>query len=194
LFVEEKEFSGRIVLWLVCLALLTACFLQVDIDELYYRSLPAPATPKPPADPKERALLKHLQQLEEEYFVVIKRPISSRQAQALGEEIYRGARNNSSFLTEFAWRIMAERGTRYRDLNLALRAAQTAVELSKSKSIWVTTTYARALFENGQIEEAIEYQEKALAAAETNQDRGDCEATLNKYKRVLRERRSRENR
>ena len=188
LFVEEKEFSGRIVLWLVCLALLTACFLQVDIDELYYRSLPVAPAPKPPSDPKERALLNRLQHQEEQYFKMVKSPFSGGQAQALGEEIYTKARNNCSFLTEFAWRIMAERGTRFRDLKLAQRAAQTALELSRGKSIWVTTTYARALFENGNIEEAIDYQEQALAAAENNQVRGECEATLNKYKRTLRER------
>ncbi|HUR46103.1 MAG TPA: hypothetical protein VMZ27_09540 [Candidatus Saccharimonadales bacterium] len=188
LFDEEKEFSGKIVLWLVCLAFLGACFMQVDIDELYYRSLPVPQAPPPPTDPKELAELNHLHKLEEQYFKFVKNPVRNRRSEELGRKIYDTAFHNPSALTDFAWRIMAEKGIRRRDLQLAERAAQRASELSRGRSIWVTTAYARALFENGKLEEAIIYQQQALDSAETNQVRGECEATLNKYKRILRER------
>ena len=194
LFVEEKEFSLRTVLWLFFVIVLTACFLQVDIDELYYKSLAvAPASP-PSNDPAEIAQLNRLNKMQEQYFRLVKRPGVGSRADELGERIYNGALDNASFLTEFAWRIMAEKNLRHRDLQLAESAAHRAAELSRGKSIWVTTTYARALFENGKIEEAIEYQTQAWHAAETNQVRGECEATLNKYKRILRERKARESR
>ena len=188
LFDEEKEFSGKIVLWLVCIAFLAACFMQVDIDELYYRSLPVPQAPPPPTDPKEIAALNHLHKVEDQYFKLVKNRVRSHLSDDLGREIYDTAFYNAGALTDFAWRIMAEKGIRRRDLQLAERAAQRAAEIAHGKSIWVTTAYARALFENGKLEEAIAYQKQALDSAETNQVRGECEATLNKYKRILRER------
>ena len=191
---EEKEFSGKLILWLIILLVPTAALFYVDIDELYYRSLPIPKAPPPPTDPKEIAQLNQLHRLQDQYFRLVRSPYSTARSAEIGDEIYNTALHNPSFLTEFAWRIMAEKNIRHRDLKLAERAAHQASDLAKGKSIWVTITYARALFENGNLEEAIEYQKQALAAAETNQVRGECEATLNKYKRILRERKSRESR
>jgi hypothetical protein len=191
LFVEEeKDFPGKLVLWLIILLVPTAALFYVDLDEIYYRSLPVPQAPPPPTDPKEIAQLNQLHKLQERYFRLVKNPISNPRSGELGNEIYSTALQNPSFLTEFAWRIMAEKNIRHRDLPLADRAAQRAEELSRGKSIWVTTTYARALFENGKLEEAIAYQKQALASAENNQVRGECEATLNKYTRILRERKN----
>jgi hypothetical protein len=187
---EEKEFSGKLIVWLIILLVPAAALFYVDIDEVYYRSLPVPKAPPPPTDPKEIAQLNKLHRLQDQYFKLVKSPVLSQRAHEVGEEIYTTARDNLPFLTEFAWRIMAEKGIRHRDLKLAERAAHAAYDLSRGKSIWVTTTYARALFENGKLEAAIQYQQQALAAAETNQVRGECEATLNKYKRILRERKN----
>src|SRR6185295_1544056 len=136
LFVEEeKDFPGKVVLWLIILLLPTAALFYVDIDELYYRSLPVPQAPPPPTDPKEIALLNQLHKMQEQYFKMAKGPIPNPRSGQLGEEIYSLALHNPSFLTEFAWRIMVDKGLRGRDLQLAERAAQRASELSKGKSI-----------------------------------------------------------
>lgn len=65
-------------------------------------------------------------------------------------------------LTGFAWTIMAAPGLEPRDLPLALKAADAARTATSEQDATVLDTYARALFENGQREKALEYSRKAV--------------------------------
>lgn len=70
-------------------------------------------------------------------------------------------------LKEFAWTIMAAPELEPRDLRLALKAADAARAKTRDQDATILDTYARALFENGQRDKAVEFARKAL---EVNKD------------------------
>ena len=70
---------------------------------------------------------------------------------------------------------------------LALKLAKAAVEVTKWKNYAVVDTYARALFETGDVKGAIETQEKAVAAATDEDDKAELQEALDKYKKVAAE-------
>lgn len=69
-----------------------------------------------------------------------------------------------------------------RQPELALKAATAAFE-AKRQDHRLIGTYARALFEIGMVERAIELQEQALAAADGGEARADFEKVLDYYKK-----------
>jgi thiol-disulfide isomerase/thioredoxin len=81
-------------------------------------------------------------------------------------------------LNELAWSILTGEEVKQRDLPLATRLAKRAMELSDYKNANILDTYARAMFDAGQIAEAIEYQKKAVAAGP---DEPAFAKTLEKY-------------
>jgi hypothetical protein len=68
-----------------------------------------------------------------------------------------------------------------RDLPLALAAARQAYEASEGKDIVIADTYARALFENKKIAEAIRIQQKAVGACKDERLKPELEKTLRRY-------------
>ena len=85
---------------------------------------------------------------------------------------------DADLLNEIAWHILTGDGIRQRDLPLATRLAEKAMELSEYKNANILDTYARALFDKGLVAVAIEYQKKAVAAAP---DDREIAATLDRY-------------
>ncbi len=88
------------------------------------------------------------------------------------EEIW----DDSSALNEFAWGIASGRGER--NLELALKAAMRASELTDHEDASILDTLARAYFEQGNLEQAIEWQRKAVAHNEGN---ATIDAALERY-------------
>ena len=81
-----------------------------------------------------------------------------------------------------AWGIMEEKSLKTRDYDLAAKLAKTGVDATDSKDLGALFVYARALFEGGKVAEAVNWQEKAVAAAADKEDaRKDMEDTLKKY-------------
>ena len=85
-------------------------------------------------------------------------------------------------LNQLAWTIVDAPGLEKRDLDLALRTAQRAVELTHEREVAILDTLARAYFEKGQIDQAIEWQGKAVAQADDPDMKKDLAETLAKYK------------
>lgn len=81
-------------------------------------------------------------------------------------------------LNNLAWVILTDEDIQQRDLPLATRLAKKALDATEEKQPHILDTYARALFDAGNISGAIDYQQKAVAAAP-----GDAEiaATLERY-------------
>ncbi len=102
-------------------------------------------------------------------------------AAAMGERIVRDAGGSAATLNEFAWTILTHPRVKHRDLPLALRAAQTAYEVSKGKEASITDTYARALFDTGKPAEAIRLQKEAIAVCEDASLRPQLEKALKAY-------------
>ena len=92
------------------------------------------------------------------------------------------AGKNDETLNEVAWKIVDPKSKReQRDLDLALRAAQNAAAFTQEKDASVLDTLARVHFLRGDVQKAIELQEKAIAVADEN-DRDALRGTLQQYK------------
>lgn len=116
-----------------------------------------------------------------EYFLQLRR------AQALGEKALEAIRGDAELLNEMAWAILTEKWIRGRDLDLALRVAKAAYDACEGKDPAIVDTYARALFDTGKKEEAIEYQRKAVSLCAEGQDqlKAELEKTLREYESAV---------
>ena len=79
-----------------------------------------------------------------------------------GELVGGPLKDNAQVLNALSWMILDEEGLEKRDLPLAKRAAERANELTGGKDPAILDTYARALFETGETEKAIQLQTKAV--------------------------------
>ncbi len=88
-------------------------------------------------------------------------------------------------LNEMAWTILDEDGIVNRDFDLALTLAQRADEVTKHENPTILDTLARAYFEKGDVNKAIETQTKAVALLDDKSEptlKRDLNAALQKYK------------
>jgi peroxiredoxin len=122
-----------------------------------------------------------------QYVELASAPARREQALELGHSIITELGRNAGGLNSFAWRILTDRRVKHRDTALALKAARLAQEFGGSKDAAMLDTYARALFESGQKQAAIEQQKAAIALAKEEGLRIEYEGTLKKYRRLLRE-------
>lgn len=100
----------------------------------------------------------------------------------LAQTIRRDGPSHPSSLNAVAWEILTADALQARDLPFALEAAQLAVEETHSQNAHILDTYARALFENGQKQEAVTQQRKALALMrKADPARKGAEEALVKY-------------
>lgn len=84
-----------------------------------------------------------------------------------------------------AWLILAGDGVRARDKAFALELAKMAVDGSKGADASILDTYALALFENGQAQEAVAQEKKALALLDPDDDmRKGMEDALKQYEKA----------
>jgi hypothetical protein len=88
------------------------------------------------------------------------------EAYSLARKIAADHPKNANLHNELAWTIVDHKDVKTRDLNLVLRLAQHATELTKSKNAAILDTLARAHFELGDIDKALSWQEKAVANAQ----------------------------
>lgn len=85
------------------------------------------------------------------------------EAERLGTRIFQAGRNDPAIMNKLAWMILDNVRVRYRDLDLAMKAAKAAYEASEGKDAHIVDTYARAFYENGDVRTALEYQEIAVS-------------------------------
>jgi hypothetical protein len=85
-------------------------------------------------------------------------------------------------LNELAWTLLTDEAIKERDLALALKLAKAAFEACEGKSAQVVDTYARALFDNGNVADAVTQQRQAVQlAADDAALRAELQETLKKY-------------
>lgn len=101
---------------------------------------------------------------------------------ALGSQIIQRGDIDAGLLNDFAWMLITSPGITNRDLGLATRAARLANERSEGREPAILDTYARALFETGKLNEAIDLQRKAVALCKDEELRRDLEKTLKTYR------------
>ncbi len=87
----------------------------------------------------------------------------SQAARKIGEQIIRPMQNNNSSLNTFAWDLLTEEPDKGKFSDLALIATDTMEENGQAITYYMLDTIALAKFENGFIDEAIDFQRRAIA-------------------------------
>jgi thiol-disulfide isomerase/thioredoxin len=83
-------------------------------------------------------------------------------------------------LNDVAWTILTKPGIATRNLDLALKLAEKANAATEGKESGVLDTLARAHFEKGDIDKAIDFQTQAVANA-GDSEKAQLQDTLKKY-------------
>ena len=96
-------------------------------------------------------------------------------------------KDNPELLNELAWTILDTPELKNRDLNVALAIAKQAAEVSKFESAAILDTLARAHFEKGDLDKAIEVQTQAVEKCQNDdqlpeETKLQVKETLEKYK------------
>jgi peroxiredoxin len=92
--------------------------------------------------------------------------------------------SNTAMLDDFAWTLLTNPRIQYRDLKLATTAAKKAYDVSQAKDPSIIDTYARALFDTGKKNQAIQLQKKAIAICTDNDLKSGLEQTLERYQKT----------
>lgn len=107
---------------------------------------------------------------------ILKAANLSAQADEVQKEIVEESWDDANILNQVAWDTATSGGTP--DLELALKAAERASELREHKDAAVLDTVARCYYEMGNLEKAIEWQQRAN---DQNEGFPQIAATLKKY-------------
>lgn len=126
-----------------------------------------------------------LKKLADEYFLLARTASATNRIVELGEKILNQGGDDPLLLNEFAWNIMTDEKLKYRDLLLALRASRKACDIVKGTQPALLDTYARALFMNGQIKDAIQIQQLAIELSTDPKVRKQLEQTLKIYNSAI---------
>jgi thiol-disulfide isomerase/thioredoxin len=102
-------------------------------------------------------------------------------AYAMAEKFSDAHKNNPNLQNQLAWQIATDPKIENRNLDLAATFADRGIETTKGKNADVLDTKARILFMQGKKDEAIQTQEKAVAAAQ-GEGKETLEKTLASYK------------
>jgi thiol-disulfide isomerase/thioredoxin len=121
-----------------------------------------------------------VQKLARTYFEAITSETKSDHKK-MSAELAPKLKGQSELANNIAWAILTNDSIKERDTEFVTRIAKQAVEETNWKAAHIIDTYARALFESGKKQEAIEAQEKALAVAQ-EAHKEQIERTLKSYK------------
>jgi tetratricopeptide (TPR) repeat protein len=108
--------------------------------------------------------------------MILQRAGRTDEVQQLQTEVVDSNWDNADQLNEIAWSIAT--GPQPGDLTLAMRAAERANELTDASNASILDTLARVHYELGDLDAAIQWQQKAVAA-EPNLD--SLAETLRRY-------------
>ncbi len=103
-------------------------------------------------------------------------------AYQLAAKVSDAHKDNAMLQNQLAWQIATDEAIGQRDLDLAQKMATRANEAAKGKDPAILDTLARVLFMQGQKEEAIELQGKAVHLAE-GEMKQSLQKTLDSYKK-----------
>jgi hypothetical protein len=113
---------------------------------------------------------------------VLQRAGKNEEAAAVQTALVKQSWHDAQMLNEIAWGIAIGRGDR--DLDLALRTAARAAELTNHADASILDTLARVYYEQGKLKEAFEWQTKAV---EHDSGNPQIAAAIKKYEAELAE-------
>ena len=89
-------------------------------------------------------------------------------------------------LNHVSWTILTNPRIEQRNIDFAIRAAERACEVTEWENSDIMDTLARGYFMDGQIDRAIEIQEKAIEVCDDDEMRDSLEETLAEYREARR--------
>lgn len=114
-------------------------------------------------------------------FQILMRAKQYDRAYAGGDALLEAIKDEPIALNQLAWTIATAPGLEKRDLKLARKLAERAVEVTGRKDGSILDTLARVLFDSGEIDKAIEVQTEALTKA-PDAEKAEMQQSLEKYK------------
>ncbi len=109
-------------------------------------------------------------------------------ARAVAVQIHQVSKNEPNALNSFAWQLLTESRYKNRYDDLALAISKTSNEASAWSNWFYVDTYARALFQNGKVENALNYQRKAVEMAGEHPRAGEAKRQLDEFLEASRKR------
>jgi tetratricopeptide (TPR) repeat protein len=102
-------------------------------------------------------------------------------------DILKANRDNAMMMNSIAWFVLDDANVKNRDLEFAMAAAKAANDASGGNDPAILDTLARAYFEKGDLDMAIELQQKAVDRVE-GPGAAQFVETLEKYKKAANDR------
>lgn len=123
----------------------------------------------------------------QEYFEAASESDGQEKADRLATKFMPLIETDAKLLNVISWEILTNDSLRYRDLQFALRIAKVANDVTEGKNAGIVDTYARALWDTGDKEAAIEQQKKAVElAADNTEMKAALEKRLKEYEDKMR--------
>lgn len=119
------------------------------------------------------------------YYEMASKGKKTKKLRKTGKKILKYGRQDATMMNEFAWTILTHPRIAYRDVKLAKKAAKAAYDASEGRDPAIIDTYARALFDSGDVRGAVEYQKKAIEICKDPKMMGDLKKTLARYRAEL---------
>ena len=115
------------------------------------------------------------------YFGGVTQGRDSEQLKSLGMGVVLTMKDDPEFLNWIAWNILTHEAVRTRHLDVALKAAELAYKGCEGKDPAIIDTYARAFYDTGDKQKAIEIQKQAVALEKNPVERLGLQKTLERY-------------
>jgi thiol-disulfide isomerase/thioredoxin len=123
-----------------------------------------------------------MQRLFNDYYRAVTGDAEAATVRELAGKLAAAESKNVEMLNEIAWALLTDDRIKIRDLKLAMKFAQAALAACDSKDASVLETYARALFDTGQVKDAIKYQQQAIALCKDGEQKAELEKSLKRYR------------
>jgi len=117
----------------------------------------------------------------QDYYRAVTRKGDPARIKDLAARLEQGKSDNAEMLNEMAWTLLTDEKIKTRNPALALHLAKAAFDASGGRDVSVLDTYARALFDNDKVSEAIRQQKRAIELCEDPARRGEFEESLKRY-------------
>lgn len=117
----------------------------------------------------------------QKFLVLLVHMDQPKQAYTLGNTMVRQNWDNAQFLNQFAWFIVDSPDVETRDLDLAMKAANRANELTNEEDAAILDTVARVYYEKGDMRNALKWQRKAVELAGDDMMGQQLRETLKRY-------------
>ena len=123
----------------------------------------------------------NLQRTFQEYYRVVTGKDDASQLPQLTQKLELVESSDVNAQMEIAWTLLTDESIKTRNPKLALKFATAAFEADGGKTVDVVDTYARALFENGQVAEAVKQQKRAIELNRESDRKTELEKSLKQY-------------